>query len=124
MQNMSYITVKLLNMTIPIFDGHNDAFLKLYSGERGGAGFLERSDEGHLDFERAQEGNFAGGFFALFSSADEDLSAGLTETPDGYTISLSEPRDPSLALHDTLAMAAALFRTEAASAGKLRSCER
>ena len=107
-------------MAIPIFDGHNDALLKVYMGEREGKGFLERFSEGHLDFERAQEGNFAGGFFALFSSADEDLSAGLTETPEGYTIPLSGPRDPALALHDTLAMAAELFRTEAASEGKFK----
>ena len=108
-------------MSIPIFDGHNDAFLKLYKGERGEkVSFLERSSEGHLDYERAKEGNFAGGFFALFSSLKEDFEAKLTETPDGYTIPLSDPRDPALALSDTLAMAAELFRTEAASAGKFK----
>ena len=108
-------------MAIPIFDGHNDAFLKLYRGERGdGASFLERSSEGHLDLERAKEGDFAGGFFALFSPSDEDLEAGLTKTPEGYTIPLSGPRDPALALEDTLAMAAELFRTEAASKGEFK----
>jgi membrane dipeptidase len=53
-------------MAVPVFDGHNDVLL----AERS---FAERSDEGHLDLERARAGGFAGGFFAIF-----------TPHPDGF----------------------------------------
>jgi membrane dipeptidase len=53
-------------MALPVFDGHNDVLL----AERS---FAERSDEGHLDLERARAGGFAGGFFAIF-----------TPHPDGF----------------------------------------
>ncbi|MEL6310582.1 MAG: membrane dipeptidase, partial [Chloroflexota bacterium] len=53
--------------TFPVFDGHNDTVLHLIMTERGqGRSFFERSEVGHIDLPRAQEGNFAGGFFAMF----------------------------------------------------------
>jgi hypothetical protein len=36
-------------MAVPVFDGHNDVLLTERS-------FAERSDEGHLDLERARAG--------------------------------------------------------------------
>ena len=51
----------------PVFDGHNDTLLDLYSPERGGGrSFFEWSDQGHIDLPRAKEGGFGGGFFAVF----------------------------------------------------------
>ena len=55
-------------MALPVFDGHNDVLLEERS-------FAERSDEGHLDLERARAGGFAGGFFAIF-----------TPHPDGFPL--------------------------------------
>ncbi|MEO1166375.1 MAG: dipeptidase [Chloroflexota bacterium] len=53
--------------TFPVFDGHNDTVLHLIMTERGqGRSFFERSEVGHIDLPRAQESNFAGGFFAMF----------------------------------------------------------
>ena len=50
-----------------VFDGHNDTVLHLLHEDRGkGRTFFERSDNGHIDFPRAKEGGFAGGFFAMF----------------------------------------------------------
>lgn len=51
-----------------IFDGHNDAILRLWSGgaETAAARFAQ-SDEGHIDMAKASKGGFAGGFFALFA---------------------------------------------------------
>ena len=56
----------------PIFDGHNDALLRLWrGGAAGGApGLAERfaaSASGHIDAARAAKGGFAGGLFALFA---------------------------------------------------------
>ena len=108
-------------MSLPIFDGHNDTLLSLYSGKRGAeVGFLERSTAGHIDYPRALEGGLGGGFFAIFSSSGEDLTENLIETPEGYEVPLSGPRAFEPALKDTLAMAANLFRTEAVSNGKFK----
>ena len=108
-------------MSIPIFDGHNDTLLSLYSRKRGeGVGFFERSTVGHIDYSRALEGGFGGGFFAIFSSSGEDLAEKLVETPEGYEVPMSGTRAQEPALKDTLAMAANLFRTEAASEGKFK----
>ena len=51
---------------IPIFDGHNDALLRLNRRESGGgvAAFLDGEEKGHLDLPKARSGGFAGGLFA------------------------------------------------------------
>ena len=52
---------------VPVFDGHNDALLRLWQGGR--AGLTDRfkvAGEGHLDLVRAQSGGLVGGFFAMF----------------------------------------------------------
>jgi len=106
---------------IPIFDGHNDTLLKFHMGKREGESFFDRSEEGHIDFVRAQEGGFAGGFFALFSPTEGfDLKEHLVDVEGGYRVPLCPPRDQVSALKDILAMAANLFRIEHASEGKLK----
>ncbi|CAN5135047.1 dipeptidase [soil metagenome] len=47
----------------PVFDGHNDTVLSL---TRSGRSFFERSDDGHIDLPRSQEGGLGGGFFAVY----------------------------------------------------------
>jgi len=44
------------NSKVAIFDGHNDAVQQLAEYREGGRDFLVRSQEGHLDLPRAQEG--------------------------------------------------------------------
>ena len=93
-------------MALPVFDGHNDVLLAARS-------FGERSDEGHLDLERARAGGFAGGFFALF-----------TEHPDGSALDVErgphvQPEPPvahELALATTNARIDKLLALEAAGA--------
>lgn len=62
----------------PVFDGHNDTLLKLEIEAIRGTerSFFDRSDNGHLDFVRAQEAGFAGGLFAMFvpSNPQQDFS--------------------------------------------------
>ena len=67
-------------MALPVFDGHNDVLLEERS-------FSERSDEGHLDLERARAGAFAGGFFAIF-----------TPHPDGVPLDAERSAGASPAL--------------------------
>lgn len=58
---------------IPIFDGHNDTLLELATS---GKSFYERSNEGHVDRIRANEGGLVGGFFATWvPSLDHDPDA-------------------------------------------------
>jgi membrane dipeptidase len=80
-------------MALAVFDGHNDVLL----GERS---FAERSDEGHLDLERARAGGFAGGFFAIF-----------TPHPDGFP--LDSERGPDVRPEPSVSHALAKATTHA-----------
>lgn len=53
---------------IPVFDGHNDALLRLYQANDADAAarFIEGLPGGHIDLPRARKGGFAGGMFAIF----------------------------------------------------------
>ena len=80
-------------MALGVFDGHNDVLLEERS-------FAERSDEGHLDLERARAGGFAGGFFAIF-----------TPHPDGFP--LDAERGPDVPPQPSVSHALALATTHA-----------
>jgi membrane dipeptidase len=82
---------------IAIFDGHNDAVQHLAEYRKGGRDFLVRSDNGHLDLPRAQDGGMAGGLFALFATAERRTQGGITRTADGYEMRLPEPLDVAYA---------------------------
>jgi membrane dipeptidase len=79
---------------VPIFDGHNDALLRLYrrEGTGGPRAFLNGEEKGHLDLPKAIEGGFAGGLFAVFvpssrpgpeaaSALAADVAADTAKTP-------------------------------------------
>ncbi|HEX9372551.1 MAG TPA: dipeptidase [Roseiflexaceae bacterium] len=107
----------------PIFDGHNDVLLALYERSRGeGVTFFDHSDQGHLDLPRARAGGFAGGFFAVYLPADPTEPA--PERPeragDGPFEMPLTPLTLAYAQRATMAMAAILFRIEAASGGQLK----
>lgn len=77
---------------IPVVDGHNDALLRAW---RSGVSLRERSEEGHLDLPRMQDGGVAAGFFAIFVPATDDQAAdprsGVVPTADGYEVPLEAP---------------------------------
>jgi membrane dipeptidase len=100
--------------TIPVFDGHNDALLRLFKRGQGPQGFLERAEGGHLDLPRARAGGLAGGLFAVFVPSPRREKQAEESTP--------EPSGPSLATAQpaALAMIANLFRIERASQGAVR----
>lgn len=50
-----------------VFDGHNDALLRLWNGGRDGAvDRFRKTETGHIDLDRAKTGGMVGGFFAMF----------------------------------------------------------
>jgi membrane dipeptidase len=117
---------------IPVFDGHNDTLLDL---PLTGRSFFERSEQGHLDLPRAQEGGLGGGFFAVFirdpevaadmlapdaeDIDDEDTTAVAARMAGRYSDPDHLP--PQMTLHyaqrEAMSAVAGLFRLEAESAG-------
>ena len=108
-------------LPFPAFDGHNDALLRLAGKPPGDPrAFLERSETGHLDLPRAREGGFAGGMFAMFVPSKRKRQQKPERTESGYDVPLPEPPKLADAQRATLALAANLFRIEAASNGRLK----
>jgi membrane dipeptidase len=93
-------------MAVPIFDGHNDVLLEERS-------FAERSDEGHLDLERARAGGFAGGFFAIFTPHPDGFPLDVKRGPD---VPPERPIAHALAVETTHAMIGKLLALEAEGA--------
>lgn len=109
----------------PIFDGHNDTLLNLYSPARGeGRSFFEHSSVGHIDLPRAREGGLGGGFFAVFVPNEgliRDMEgAEIVTTPGGENIRIAPRIELPYAQTVTMAMVASLFRIEAESAGQVK----
>ncbi|WP_407170134.1 dipeptidase [Bradyrhizobium sp. ORS 111] len=105
---------------VAIFDGHNDAVQHLAEYRDGGRDFLARSDKGHLDLPRAQEGGMVGGLFALFARAERPREGDFTRTADGYEVRLADPLDPAYARRTIDAQLSALETMVARAAGQIR----
>lgn len=99
-----------------VFDGHNDTLLDLHLPDRGrGRSFFERSETGHVDLPRAREGNYAGGFFAVFVPNEDTQD--LTRTDDGYEVPLASPVPTARAKRFTYDVLAQLYSVEKGSNG-------
>jgi membrane dipeptidase len=113
------------NPLIPVFDGHNDALLRLFrrGGEAPERAFLDGEAAGHIDLPKARRGAFAGGLFAIFSPSDEG-GPGVEEmmAAPAYDIPLPPHLDLTIAQRLTLHMGALLFRLERASQGAVKIC--
>lgn len=95
-----------------VFDGHNDALLRLWEGGPDAlAGFAEGSD-GHVDLPRAREGGFAGGFFAIFVPGGIELDMTLFESAE-YDIPMPAPLSRDEGWRVTRAQADILLALEA-----------
>jgi membrane dipeptidase len=106
---------------IPVFDGHNDALLRLYlNADENPETFVRGTERGHLDLPRAKAGGFAGGMFACFVPSRKGEKQQVTRTVEGYEEAF--PSTPSVAdaQRTTLRLAADLYRIEAASGGQLK----
>lgn len=106
----------------PIIDGHNDTVLSILRPDRGkGRTFFERSEIGHIDYPRAKEGGFAGGFFAMFVPNPPRENKAMKKLFE--TMSADIPLPKPLKLHyaqaQAFAMMGTLFRVERESQGKV-----
>ena len=115
---------------IPIFDGHNDALLRLH--RRGGAdpvaAFLQGEDKGQLDLPKARRGGFAGGLFAVFVPTPErKTDPSKTPSPDFTAPNLASNHSPSAlgpaeAQRTVFAMVSLLYRIAHRSRQRVRVC--
>jgi membrane dipeptidase len=112
----------------PVFDGHNDVLLRLWrhDGPDPVTAFLQGEQRGHLDLPKAEKGGFAGGLFAIFvpskdGAASLDSVNAAMET-GAYEVPLPPHVPLDAARRATFAMAAILFRIEAASGGAVKVC--
>ncbi len=110
---------------IPVFDGHNDALLRLHRRAGGDpvAAFLEGEEKGQLDLPKARKGGFAGGLFAIFVPSTQKKGApSQTGGPD-FTATAEPPAvDLIEAQRTVLAMVSLLYRIERQAKGRLRVC--
>lgn len=108
---------------MPIFDGHNDLLQHLRPFDDASVQrFVERGSAGHVDLERARQGGFAGGFFAVFAPSparpQSESEPDFRLTANGYEVRLADAMSHVYALQESLAQTAALFRIEELSGGK------
>lgn len=108
---------------IPVFDGHNDTLL--LQMDKPGRDFFASNEEGHIDYPRAREGGFAGGFFAVFPP-NPPYEGVVTADPEEDEAA-TRPRVPTYgpvefaaATKAAQTMASILFRLEAASDGRFK----
>jgi membrane dipeptidase len=114
---------------VPIFDGHNDALLRLFlrAGADAPRAFLEGEAKGQLDLPKAREGGFAGGLFAIFvpSGRKPKESNGEASAPgDGGAVFPTFPAavEMTTAQRAVFTMASLLIRIEQESQGRVRIC--
>jgi membrane dipeptidase len=115
---------------IPIFDGHNDALLRLHlrAGADPAAAFLQGEDKGHLDLPKARQGGFSGGLFAIFVPSPKRKDAAGSEAPakESGSVIGNDPAPPAVDMTEAqrvvFAMAALLYRIERESEGRVRIC--
>jgi membrane dipeptidase len=116
-------TTELQRQPFRIFDGHNDALLRMQADS---ISFLERNEEAGLDFPLARQGGYAGAFFAVYIPP-----AGLKLPRRGEDVArlalasfAGQETDPPLpdldyARQQAIGMMAALFRLERESGGRV-----
>ena len=106
---------------LPVFDGHNDVLLRLWSKKSGDpvADFINGDGQGHLDLPRMIKGGFAGGFFAIFAPSPQD-----EEFNDDEEMNPPPANQVGqiAALSATIGMASILFRIEEHSEGRFKVC--
>ncbi|UOQ42764.1 dipeptidase [Halobacillus salinarum] len=107
---------------LSFIDGHNDTITKLMNNDISvEEAFLKGNSQTHLDFPRAKESGFAGGFFAAFTAPQKELKGPEHYiTAEGYRIPLPEALDYEYCHRKTNAVIADLYRLEAASANHLQ----
>ncbi|MEM7723652.1 MAG: membrane dipeptidase [Pseudomonadota bacterium] len=98
----------------PVFDGHNDALLKLSMAESDPVDLFRDGGPGHVDVPKARAGGMIGGFFALYSPTPNlPLDFAIFDSPP-YDIPLPPPLSRAEADPPVQAQAAIAGQLEAA----------
>ncbi|MFO7944571.1 MAG: dipeptidase [Anaerolineales bacterium] len=109
---------------IPIFDGHNDVLHKYHDSAPDSLNtFFEGSERNHLDYPRARQAGFGGGFFAVYAPNPDsvpDPKSRLKKGPDGYRVEIAPPLEFEYANQIAGEMIESLLRLEKESRGKLK----
>ena len=102
----------------PVFDGHNDTLLRLHQDSK--RQFFKRNKNGHIDMPRAQEGGFAGGFFAIFVPNKPKKSDKKKRKKGKLPNKLPKPVKLNYAQQTVMAMISELYALEAEPEGGLK----
>lgn len=113
---------------IPVFDGHNDTLLHLALKKPGSEETFFSGREGHIDFEKARAGGFAGGFFAMFTPSKKwqkemlwrKMGARGPIKSKGWEVPLAARIGQPYALNAVMAMMASLLRVQKLSKGQVK----
>jgi membrane dipeptidase len=109
---------------IPIFDGHNDVLHKIHADpQKDVVSFWKGEEAWHLDYPRARQAEFGGGFFAVYAPNPDsvpDAKSRLKKGPDGYQVEIAPPLDFEYAKRIAGEMIEDLLRLEKESRGKLK----
>lgn len=106
----------------PVFDGHNDVLLRLWSYHRDNPveTFLRGPASGQMDLPRIRQGGLAGGLFATYVPSPKGLAKSVPENA-GRPVTHATP-----SMEDARAVAfsllSILLRIEAESAGQAKIC--
>ncbi|QTF06621.1 membrane dipeptidase [Brenneria izadpanahii] len=107
---------------IPVFDGHNDVLLRLWSSHRANPAeaFLNGPAAGQIDLPRIQQGRFAGGLFAAYVPSPKAAAKSVPES-GGLFVPHATPTMEN-AREVTFSLISTLLRIEAESAGRAKIC--
>ena len=111
-----------MDSTIPVFDGHNDALLRLVSCDDPVAAFRDCAGAGQLDLALARRGGLVGGLFACFVPPGGPRDAGFRLTAGGYEVVMPDPPTLEEARGLTDSMVAVAHRLEAGLPGEVAVC--
>lgn len=109
--------------TIPVFDGHNDTLLRLWSGEDDPVtAYRDGGRGGHIDLPMVGRSNLAGGLFAMYTPSPAAISLAEMMQAELYDFPLPPRLELPYAQAATTAMAAIFLRLERALGDRFRRC--
>ncbi len=82
---------------VDVFDGHNDALLRLWQTGGDVVAAFRASESGHIDLEKAATGGLVGGFFAMFAIGDMGAMDFSLFDASPYDLPVAEPMEQGAA---------------------------
>ena len=112
-----------MSQPLSIFDGHNDALLRLCNSTDADpvVSFLAGTAEGHIDLPKARAGRLAGGLFAVFCPSPEKIDFTALRAAGGE-VPMPPPLPMDAARASAVRMISLLFQLERASGAQFAVC--